>query len=51
MIGPADALALVELLDALPPAARVEILRRYCQDCGEIVDEDRCASCGTERHG
>ncbi len=45
MIGPSDALALVELLDALPPAARLELFSRYCRGCGKIEDEDHPCQC------
>jgi len=41
VIGPADAMALVELLDALAPAARYQLLARYCHTCGEIVDDGK----------
>lgn len=45
MIGPSDALALVELLDALPPAARLELFARYCPNCGWILEESGPCRC------
>lgn len=42
---PADALALIQILDALPPAARRELLARYCADCGEIKPERGGCTC------
>lgn len=40
MLLPADAMALVELLDALNNEARVALLSRYCQGCGEIQEDE-----------
>lgn len=41
----ADAMALVEILDALPPEARKELLARYCHGCGEIQPETGHCHC------